>query len=89
MIKFRFVANFVKLILSCITALDFVVLVNGSPTKWFKSTTRLRQGDPLSSYLFILGAEVFVKMIKTTQVKGVLDGVRIGDEGEVVSQLLM
>jgi len=53
-----------KLILLCITAPDFVVLVNGSPTKWFKSTMGLRQGD-LSPYLSILGVEVFVRMIKT------------------------
>ena len=47
MIKFRFEANFVKLILVCITTLDFAVLVNGSPTKWFKCTMGLRQDDPL------------------------------------------
>jgi len=34
MIKFGFEANFMKLILACIMAPDFAVLVNGSPTKW-------------------------------------------------------
>ena len=67
MAKFGFGANFVKLILACVRNPHFAVLINGSPTQWLKSTTSLRQGDPLSLYLFILGVEVFVWMIKLAQ----------------------
>ncbi|MCI47414.1 RNA-directed DNA polymerase (Reverse transcriptase), partial [Trifolium medium] len=40
------------------------VLVNGSPTADFKVEKGLRQGDPLSPFLFLIAAEGLTCMVK-------------------------
>ena len=40
-----------------------VVLVNGSPSQFFSASRGLRQGDPISSLLFLLVMEVFTRWL--------------------------
>lgn len=48
--------SFVKWIRSCVTIVLFVVLINSVESPFFKSAHGLRQGCPLSPYLFMLVA---------------------------------
>ena len=50
------------------------MIFNGNPVGFFKSTRDLRQGDPLSPYLFVLGMEVFYIMIDKATRGGYLIG---------------
>ena len=49
---------------------SFLVLVNGSPTSFFKASRGLRQGDPISPILFVILAEFLGRFMNNMMVKG-------------------
>ena len=75
----------------CISTASFSVLINGSPVGFFPSSKGLRQGDPLSPYLFVIGTEALSCLINRAIEGNYLSGSRItgGREGDlVISHLL-
>jgi hypothetical protein len=54
---FNFPPDWITLIMSCITSTSLAVLVNGERLDTFTPSRGIRQGDPLSSYIFILCME--------------------------------
>nr|GFB58606.1 LINE-1 reverse transcriptase isogeny [Tanacetum cinerariifolium] len=65
-----FGGRFIKWIKAGITNVYISILVNGSPTKETIMHRGLRQGDPLSPFLFLQVAEVLSRMLQSAQVKG-------------------
>ena len=75
----------------CISIASFSVLINGSSSGFFQNTKGLRQGDPLSPYLFVLGMEALSCLINRAVMRVFLTGCRIrgrGGSGIQVSHLL-
>ena len=82
-----FADSLIKIIMSCISSVSYVVLLNGQPMGNIKPTRGLRQGDPLSPYLFLLCALGLQGLLKKAEVQGDINGVSICCNGPKVSHL--
>lgn len=59
----------VQLIFRCMSTVSYQILINGRPSRSFSPERGLRQGDPLSPYLFVLCVDVLSGLFKE-QVNG-------------------
>jgi hypothetical protein len=69
--KMGFAPSWIKLIMMCVTSAHYAVLVNGIPMGKIIPTRGIRQGDPISPYLFLICAEVLsLSLIKADREAG-------------------
>ena len=62
--------NLVEVIMRCVSSSSLSVLWNGEHTSYFKPSRGIRQGDPLSPYLFVACMERLSQTIATLQDSG-------------------
>ena len=61
--------------------------VNGSPTFEFHCEKGVRQGDPLSPYLFLIFMEALTSILNKASELGEFEGVRLPNGGPILSHL--
>ncbi|KAM1778355.1 hypothetical protein ACFX12_039860 [Malus domestica] len=76
-----------QLVMGCVSSVQFAILLNGQPGKSFVHSRGIRQGDPLSPFLFLLVGEVFSCLIQKAVHDKLLDGVKLGASGPIISHI--
>lgn len=76
-----------SLIMRCITTVSYAIKINGRPRGRIIPSRGIRQGDPLSPYLFLLCAEGLSALIKASVCNGSMEGIAICCGGPKLSHL--
>lgn len=63
--------------MECVLTVSYSILLNGKPLQLFKPKCGLRQGDPLSPFLFILCMEALSGMLTNLEEENKLKGLQV------------
>ena len=81
LLSMNFSNTWVNWIMECVTSIQYSLLVNGSPTQLFNSSRGLRQGDPISPYLFLFCANILSLAISKEEEQKNIKGIQVGRNG--------
>ena len=84
---FGFSNIWINWINECLSSLTFSVLLNGSPFGMIKSEGGLRQRDSLSPFLFIIGSEIFARLLQRAEYAGNLQGIKFAPRCPQITHL--
>jgi hypothetical protein len=82
-----FDSKWIRLIMMCVSTVQYSVLVNGQPCGVIKPERGLRQGDPISPYLFLICAEGLSALLSKATTDGILTGIPTSKRGPCISHL--
>ena len=86
--KMGFAKKWVDLIMLCISSMSYSIIVNGEACGNISPSRGIRQGDPLSPYLFLLSAEGFSALIHKAARDNQIRGMSIGRGCPKITHLL-
>lgn len=61
--------------MECVTTVTYCVLINGEPLGQIIPSQGLRQGDPLSPFLFLVCAEGLTALIRRQEERNLVHGI--------------
>lgn len=70
----NFPPSWISWIQTCLESSSFSVIIKCKPTSWFTSSRCIRQGDPISSYLFILVSQILTSMLNHNLINNLIPG---------------
>ena len=85
--KMGFCEKWVALVLECISTVSYLILVNGEPKGDIKPSRGIRQGDPLSPYLFLLCSKGLNRMLQQEVANDQIRGFSLCKRGSRISHL--
>ncbi|KAL5569345.1 hypothetical protein UlMin_025920 [Ulmus minor] len=84
---FGFHDRWIGWVRSCVSSVSMNLLLNGSVFGSFRPKRGLRQGDPLSPYLFILCMEVLSRLISHKVDRGLIRGLKVSRAAPAIHHL--
>jgi hypothetical protein len=88
LLKMGFSVLWVEMIMRCLSTVRFTVKLNGGLSDTFIPSRGLRQGDPISPYLFLFCVEGFSALLRQAQLQKKISGVSFGAPGPTNTHLL-
>lgn len=85
--KMGFDLIWIKWIMNCVSSLTYSIIINESTYGFIKPERRIRQGDPLSPFFFILCAEALVYVLNQAELRGGISRVQADPLGTSVHHL--
>jgi ribonuclease HI len=85
--RLGFAERWIHLMMTCVKTVSYSVLIHGKPYGRITPTRGIRQGDPLSPYLFILCAEGLSSLLQTAEANGYISGLPITRGGTRLNHL--
>ena len=85
--KLGFCEKWVSLVYECISTVSYSILVNGEPRWDIRPSRGIKQGDPLSPYLFLLCSEGLNRMLQQAASNDKIRGFSLCKRGPRISHL--
>ncbi|XP_071903090.1 uncharacterized protein [Coffea arabica] len=85
--RMGFCSKWIRWIIACISSVSYSFNINGDQKEYITPTKGIRQGDPLSPYLFLLCSEGLSNLIKKAKLGKQLTGIKISRGAPAITHL--
>ena len=86
--KLGFNEKWISLTMLCVSTVTYSILINGAPMGFITPTRGIRQGDPLSPFLFLLCTEDLHGLITKLAMRGDIHGFSLCRRSPLLTHLL-
>ncbi|XP_048599620.1 uncharacterized protein LOC125579808 [Brassica napus] len=86
--KMSFARKWVCWVMACVSTMSYTILLNCREHGFIRPERGIRQGDPISPFLFIICTEALVSVLNNAKSKGRLHGIKLAVGGPLVLHLL-